>query len=112
METRSEHHDGSDGADDPLGYDPAEGLALLDSSGDASALAQQLDFGPIWYVVVLGATPAALTTWFFGGLGLLGGVIGLSAIAAIIATFLHDRRRRGVSLGFVVPHEKLSLIHI
>ena len=46
----------------PLGYDPAEGLALLHQSQETILVDQQLDFGPWWYVPVLGSLYPALFT--------------------------------------------------
>ena len=90
----------------PLGYDPAEGLALLHQSQETVLVDQQLDFGPWWYVPVLGFLYPALFTWIWGELGGLGAIIGVTAISVAALTLVHDRRRRGARVSWAIPSKR------
>ena len=88
------------GAGDPLGYDPADGLALLNQSQETVVVLQQLDFGPWWYVPVLSLAYPAIFGWISGESGVLGVVFAVVAVVGGCLVAIHDRRRRGVRLSW------------
>lgn len=90
---------------DPLGYDPAEGLALLSQSRKNVVASQQLDFGPWWYVPVLAFVFPAMHTFIWSG-GLLGTVLGLFGIGGLVGVFVHDMQRRRVRAKWVSPAKR------
>ena len=88
---------------EPLGYDPAEGLALLSQSRKNVVVDQQLDFGPWWYVPVLALFYAAVFAWMVSGTGATVLVCTALAVAGLCGVIAHDRRRRGVRPGWPSP---------
>lgn len=86
---------------DPLGYDPAEGLAMLKQSQDQVVAAHQLDFGPWWYSAIFGAVHPALFAWVLGDGGLIVSITALLAIAGFSTVAIFDRPRSGIHMGWL-----------